>query len=222
MNNPVDQTVQRSEQSALATNKVLRNTYMLLAMTVIFSGVTAFIGMAVNIQGLLGSLVPMIAALVIFMFVLPKTAESSMGLVWVFVGTGLMGFAIGPLLNYYLAVNPAVVGQALFATGIIFFSLSAYAISSKKDFSYMGAFLMTGIIAIIVASIMNIFLGSTIFSAAISAVAIMLYSGFILFDTSRIMKGGETNYIMATVQLYINVFGLFIHLLNLLGIMSDD
>jgi modulator of FtsH protease len=209
-------------ESALSTNKVLKNTYMLLGMTLLFSAFTAGLSMAMGLpQGM-----ALILALVGFglLFVVHKTADTSKGLVAIFAFTGVMGASIGPMLNYYLAMEsgPALVMQALGGTAIIFFGLSAYALTTRKDFSYMGGFLMVGLLVAVVAMIANIFLNIPALSLTISAAVVMIMSGLILFDTSRIINGGETNYIRATVGLYLSIYNLFIHLLSLLSIFGGD
>jgi modulator of FtsH protease len=209
-------------ESVLATNKVLKNTYMLLSMTLVFSAVTAGVSMAMG----LGQGMGLILMLVGFglLFVVNRMADSSKGLVAIFAFTGVMGAAIGPMLNHYLAMpgGPALVMQALGGTAVVFFGLSAYALTTRKDFSYMGGFLMVGLLAAVVASIANIFLGIPALSLTISAAVVMIMSGLILFDTSRIINGGETNYIRATVSLYLDIYNLFIHLLHLLTALGGD
>ena len=211
------------------TQKVLRNTYMLLSMTLAFSALTAGISMSMN----LGSGVAMImslAAIAIVWFVLPRTANTAMGLPVVFLFTGLLGAALGPMLNRYLSLpnGSEMVMQALGGTAIIFFSLSAYVLTTKKDFSFMGGFLFVGLMVVIVgaigAMIASYFFGVDIslLSLVISGAVVLLMSGFILFDTSRIINGGETNYIMATVGLYLNIYNLFTALLHIIGATSDD
>ena len=208
----------------ISTNKVLKNTYMLLGMTLAFSALTATIAMAMN----LSHTVALVLTLVGFglLFVVNRMADSAKGLPAIFAFTGVMGASLGPMLNYYVAlpVGPALVMQALGGTALVFFGLSAYALTTRKDFSYMGGFLMVGLIVAIVASIANIFLGIPALSLTISAAIIMIMSGLILFDTSRIINGGETNYIRATVSLYLNIYNLFIHLLHLLTALTggDD
>lgn len=211
-----------SIESAISTNKVLRNTYMLLGMTLLFSALTAGISMSMN----LGHGTALVLSLVGFglLFVVHKTADSSKGLVAIFAFTGVMGASIGPMLNYYLAMpnGPELVLQALGGTALIFFGLSAYALTTRKDFSFMGGFLMVGLLVAVVAMIANIFLNIPALSLAISAAVIMIMSGLILFDTSRIINGGETNYIRATVSLYLNIYNIFIHLLHLLTALGGD
>jgi len=209
-------------ESAISTNKVLKNTYMLLGLTLLFSAVTAGISMAVG----LGQGAALILMLVGFglLFVVNRTADSGKGLLAVFAFTGVMGASIGPMLNFYLAMpgGPALVMQALGGTALVFFGLSAYALTTRKDFSFMGGFLMVGLLVAVVAMIANIFLAIPALSLTISAAVVMIMSGLILFDTSRIISGGETNYIRATVSLYLNIYNLFIHLLHLLTAMGGD
>lgn len=209
-------------ESALSTNKVLRSTYMLLSMTLLFSALTAGLSMAAG----LGQGAALILMLVGFglLFVVNRTADSSKGLLAIFAFTGVMGASIGPMLNYYLAMpnGPSLVMQAMGGTAVVFFGLSAYALTTRKDFSYMGGFLMVGLLVAVVASIANIFLAVPALSLTISAAVVMIMSGLILFDTSRIINGGETNYIRATVSLYLDIYNLFIHLLSLLTAFGGD
>ena len=209
-------------ESALSTNKVLKNTYMLLGMTLLFSAVTAGISMAMG----LGHGMALIFMLVGFglLFVVNRLADSSKGLLAIFAFAGVMGASIGPMLNYYLSMpgGHSLVMQALGGTAIVFFGLSAYALTTRKDFSYMGGFLMVGLLVAVVAMIANIFLAIPALSLTISAAVVMIMSGLILFDTSRIINGGETNYIRATVALYLDIYNLFIHLLHLLTAFGGD
>lgn len=208
--------------SVVSTNKVLKNTYMLLSMTLLFSALTAGIAMAINL--------PHGAALVLsligfgLLFVVHKTADSGKGIIAVFAFTGVMGASIGPMLNYYMAMpnGPSLVMQALAGTAVVFFGLSGYALTTRKDFSFMGGFLIVGLLVAVVASIANIFLGIPALSLTISSAIVFIMSGLILFDTSRIINGGETNYIRATVSLYLSIYNLFIHLLHLLTALSGD
>ena len=210
-----------SQPSVLQTNKVLRNTYMLLAMTLAFSAVCAGIAMAVGISPMM-SLVMTIGAF-ITLFVVQKKADSASGIYWVFAFTGLMGASLGYTLNFYLGVaGPGLIMEALGATALVFFALSGYALTTKKDFSFMGGFLVVGLVVVLVAAIANIFFAVPAVSLAISAAIVFIMSGFILFDTSRIIHGGETNYIRATVSLYLNIYNLFTSILHLLGAFSGD
>lgn len=211
----------QTQSNSISINKVLKNTYMLLGMTLSFSALTATIATMVGI-GPIASLVLMLVGFAL-LFVVSKTADTSKGLFWVFMFTGVMGASLGNMLNHYLTMpnGPALIMQALGTTAIIFFALSAYVLTTRKDFSFMGGFLMAGMIAIIVAIIANIFLQIPLFQLVISSVVVLIMSGFILFDTSRIINGGETNYIRATVSLYLNIFNIFINLLTILGILDD-
>ena len=210
-----------SQQSVLQTNKVLRNTYMLLAMTLAFSAVCAGIAMAVGISPIM-SLVMTIGAF-ITLFVVQKKADSASGIYWVFAFTGLMGASLGYTLQFYLAMGgPGLIMQALGATALVFFALSGYALTTKKDFSFLGGFLIVGLVVAIVAGIANIFFMVPAVSLSISAAIVFIMSGFILFDTSRIVNGGETNYIRATVSMYLNIYNLFTAILHLLGAFGSD
>ena len=211
-----------SKNSAIEINKVLKNTYMLLSMTLAFSAVTAGISMAMGLPH--GAALIMTLVSFGLLFVVNKKADSASGFFWIFAFTGLMGASLGPMLNHYAAMpgGPALIMQALGGTALIFFALSGYALTSKKDFSFMGGFLMVGLIVAVVAMIANIFLQIPALSLAISAAIIMIMSGLILFDTSRIINGGETNYIRATVSLYLNIYNIFVHLLSLLGVLGGD
>ena len=219
---PNSTSITRSVEGALATNKVLRSTYALLSMTLIFSALMATVSVWLQVSPMV-SMVCTFGAIGLLMFVLPKFAESAAGIGLVFLATGMLGFGLGPMLSMYLSLpnGPTVVGTALGGTGAIFLGLSAYVLTTKKDFNYMGGFLFVGLIVVFGAVILNMFMAIPALSLAISAGMVLLMSGFILFDTSRIMNGGETNYIRATVSLFINIFNLFTSLLHLLGIMDD-
>ncbi|MEM1190717.1 MAG: Bax inhibitor-1/YccA family protein [Pseudomonadota bacterium] len=222
MANPRVYDVDTAMDAVVSTNKVLRNTYMLLGMTLLFSAVCAGISVAIGI--------PRGAALVLMLvgfgllFVVNRMADSSKGLLAIFAFTGVMGASLGPMLSYYLAMpgGPALVMQALGGTAVVFFGLSAYALTTRRDFSFLGGFLMVGLIVALIAMVANIFLGIPALSLTISAAVVFIMSGLILFDTSRIINGGETNYIRATVSLYLNIYNLFVHLLHLLTALSGD
>lgn len=218
-----ERVISHSSESALATNKVLRNTYALLSVTLLFSAIMAGVSMAMNV-GFMANLIAFGGSVVLLWFVLPRTANSAAGIAVVFGITGLLGFGLGPILNAYMhmANGGQIIMTALGGTGVIFLALSAYALTTKRDFSFLGGMLVVGFIVVLLAAIANIFLAIPALSLTISAVVILLMSGFILFDTSRIINGGETNYIMATVSLYLNIYNIFIHLLNLLGALSGD
>lgn len=213
--------------SASAT-KVLRNTYTLLAMTLLFSAVMAAVGMSIGLsRG--ASLGCSLGALALVWFALPRTANSSAGIAVVFAFTGLLGLSLGPILLHYLQFSNGgqIVAQALGGTALVFFALSGYVLTTKKDFSFMRGMLVAGLVVVIVAALgamVGGMLGFEVapFSLAISAAIVFLMSGFILYDTSRIVNGGETNYIIATTGLYLNIYNLFLALLHLLGAFSGD
>lgn len=216
-------TVAQRLPSALATNKVLRNTYMLLSLTLLFSGLTAAISMFMNMPPMT-YLISVIGGMVIAMFVLPRFAHSSVGIGIVFLITGMLGFGLGPILSMYASLPNGgnIITLSLGGTGVIFMGLSAYALATRKDFSFLGGFLMVGFLLVLLAAVANIFLAIPAMSLMISAVVIMIMSGFILYDTSRIIHGGETNYVLATIGLYMTIFNIFISLLQILGMGNDD
>ncbi|WP_133511544.1 Bax inhibitor-1/YccA family protein [Candidatus Thiosymbion oneisti] len=218
-----DYTIAHGSARAVATNKVLKNTYMLLSATLVFSALMAGLSIMLAVPSWV-YLVSVIGAMVLGIFVLPRTANASTGIGMIFLITGLLGFGLGAILTAYLALpkGPQIIGTAFAGTGLIFLGLSGYALTSKRDFSFMGGFLFAGIMVVFIVAIANLFLALPALSLAISGAIILLMSGFILFDTSRIINGGETNYIMATYGLYLSIFNIFISLLQILGIMGDE
>ena len=221
--NPQVTTIDRSQSAVSSTNKVLRNTYMLLSMTLLFSAAAAGLSMALNVPYIV-SLGTSIAALILLWFVVPRTANSSTGIFVVFGITGLLGFGLGPMLNHYLALpnGPQVVMMAMGGTATIFLGLSAYVLTTRKDFSFMGGFLMVGILLAFLAGLGAIFFQIPALSLTVSAAFVLLMSGLILYETSNIIHGGETNYVLATVTLFVSIFNLFTSLLQLLGFMNGD
>jgi len=222
-NAPVIERTRTSGRS-VEINKVLRNTYLLLSATFLFSAAMATVSTLLYMPPMT-YLICIGLSFAIIWFVLPKTANSANGIFVVFAITGLMGFGIGPLLNQYLAMSNGsqIVGTALGGTGLIFFALSGYALTTKKDFSFMGGFLLVGLLVAIAASLANIFLQISGLSLAISSAIIMIMSGFILYDTSQMIhKPESSNYILMTVSLFLNIFNIFISLLHILGFSSDD
>ncbi len=215
------------ETGVVATrNKVLRNTYMLLSLTLLFSAGMTSLAIAMDVAYM--GWIPLLLAFGL-LFVISKLRNSVWGILLVFAFTGILGFSLGPVVNYYLQTQAGsqVVVTAAGLTGMIFFSLSGYALITKKDFSFMSGFLMTGlwvVIGCILLSLLGGLFGFYIsgLHLAISAAIVILMSGFILYDTSRILRGGETNYVMATVSMYLNIYNLFVSLLHLLGATSDD
>lgn len=210
------------------THKVLRNTYSLLSVTLLVSAISAFVGMAIGLSHIV-ALVLSFGAIGVLWFVLPKVANSSKGILVVFAVAAMLGAGLAPTLSYYLgtANGGMIIMQALGGTALVFFALSGYVLTTRKDFSFMGGFLMVGLITVVIASLAFMVLGlfgihMPAASLAISAVVVLLMSGFILYDTSAIIHGGETNYIMATVRLYLDILNLFTALLHLLGFLNDE
>ena len=208
--------------SLLATHKVLRNTYALLAMTLLFSAVTAGAAAALKLPhpGIILTLVGYFGLL----FLTTKLRDSGWGVLSVFGLTGFMGYTLGPILNAYLSMpnGHETVMLALGGTGAVFLGLSAYAVVSRKDFGFMGGFLAVGILVAFLAGLAAIFFQIPAMSLAVSAAFMLLASGLILFETSQIIHGGETNYVMATVSLYVSIYNLFVSLLSLLGFANND
>jgi len=212
----------QTQASPLATNRVVRNTYSLLSMTLMFSALTAGASMALNLPhpGLLLTLGGYFGLL----FLTSKFRDTGLGIAFVFALTGFMGYTLGPILNAYMGManGAQIVTTAMAGTGAIFLALSGYALTSRKDFSFMGGFLLTGILVAFLAGLGAMFFEMPGLSLAVSAMFVLLMSGLILYETSNIIHGGETNYIMATVTLYVSIFNLFTSLLHLLGFMSGD
>ncbi|MDI9818556.1 MULTISPECIES: Bax inhibitor-1/YccA family protein [unclassified Legionella] len=218
--NDVSLLTQRSE-AVLATNKVLRNTYLLLGMTFLFSTFTAYAAFAFNVKPL--NPLFMIAGVYGLMFLTHALRNSALGLISVFAFTGFLGYTLGPILNLYIANfsnGHQLIGTALGGTGLIFFALSGYALTTRKDFSYLGGFLFVGVMVALLAMIAGIFFQIPALQLAISAAFVLISSGLILYQTSEIIHGGETNYISATVSLFVAIYNLFISLLNLLSAFS--
>lgn len=213
----------RSSAGVLSTNKLIRNTYTLLSMTLLFSAATAALSVFLAMPPMT-YLLSIGGAFLLMWLVLPKTAHSASGLGVVFAITGLLGFALGPILTMYLALpgGPQIVATALGGTGVIFLGLSGYALTTRRDFNFLGGFLFIGMLVVMVAALANIFFALPALQLALSATVVLLMSGYILYDTSRMVNGGETNYVIATIGLYMNIFNLFISLLQLLGFARDE
>ena len=221
--NPMDQSIVRSPELALQTNKVIKNTYMLLSATLLFSALMAMVSLVMHMP-VWTYTVSVIGAMLLGIFVLPRTANSSSGLGVIFLITGLMGFGLGAVLSIYLALpnGPQIVATSLGGTGVIFMGLSGYALTSKRDFSFMGGFVFAGMMVMLLAVVANIFMQIPALHLAIAAGFILLMSAYILFQTSQMINGGETNYIMATYGLYLAIFNIFISLLQILGVLGGD
>jgi modulator of FtsH protease len=209
-------------ESVLATNKVIRNTYMLLSMTLLFAAATAAAAVALKLRhpGLIITLVGYFGLL----FATARLKNSGWGIVSVFALTGFMGYTLGPIVSHYLGLSNGgqTVMMAMGGTAAIFLGLSGYALSTRKDFSFMGGFLTVGILLAFVASLAAIFFEIPALSLTVSAAFVLLMSGLILYETSNIIHGGETNYVMATVTLFVAIFNLFTSLLHLLGFMNSS
>lgn len=211
---------QRGE-SVLSTNKVLRNTYLLLSMTFLFSAFTAYLALITGARPMNPLL--MIVGVYGLMFATQALRNSVWGLVSVFAFTGFLGYTLGPVLSFYIASfsnGPQLIATALGGTGMIFFALSGYALTTRKDFSFLGGFLFVGMMVALLAMIAGIFFHIAALQLAISAAFVLISSGLILLQTSEIIHNGETNYISATVGLFVSIYNLFVSLLNLLSAFS--
>ena len=209
----------RGIEAGVNISKVLRNTYQLLALTIAFSAIMAAVAMYFEVPFMgLWMLLPHF----LFCWLVAKNANNSMGLVWTFALTGWLGFTLGPILNFYLATSGyGPILMALGGTAGIFFMTSAYVLITRKDLSFMGGFLMVGLGVAFIAAIANVFLGIAGLSLAISCICLIVCSGLIMWQTSRIIHGGETNYITATVTIFVMLYNIFTSLLHLIG-MGDD
>lgn len=209
-------------ESILASNRVIRNTYLLLSLTLLFSAVTAGASVALNLPhpGIIITLVGYFGLL----FAIHKMQNSAAAVGLVFALTGFMGYTLGPIISRYLGMpnGGEIVMQAMGATAVIFVGLSAYALTTKKDFSFMGGFLTVGILLAFIAGLAALFFEIPALSLAVSAAFVLLMSGLILYETSNIIHGGETNYVLATVTLFVSIFNLFTSLLQLLGFANSN
>ena len=222
------QTIPQTGALALEQNKVLRNTYMMLALTMVPTIIGAFAGMATNFSFMAQH--PIMAPLLMFgammgmLFAVTALRNSVWGIVALLGFTFVAGWFLGPILQHalHLRNGAQLVGMAAGGTGLIFFSLATLATVTKKDFSFMGKFLFIGVVLLIVASLANIFFAIPALSLTISAIAVLIFSAYILFDISQIIHGGETNYVMATMTLYLDIYNIFVNLLNLLMAFSGE
>ena len=211
-----------SVSETIRTNRVIRNTYLLLSLTLAFSAVTAFTAMAIQAPPV--HWIFMLAVLIGGPFAIHAVRNSIWGLVLTFAFTGLLGFFLGPILSLYLGLpnGSQIVGNAFGTTAVAFVALSAYALTTRKDFSFLGGFLIVGLVLALVAIVANLFLAIPALSLAISAAVVLLLSAAILFDTSRMIHDPDANYIVMTVSLYANLYVMFLHLLNLFHAFSGD
>jgi len=222
------QNISRVGTLPVEQNKVLRNTYMMLALTMIPTVIGAFVGTSMSFafmaQSPIMSSLLMFGAMIGMMFAVTALRNSIWGVVALLGFTFVAGVFLGPILQValHLKNGAQLIGMAAGGTGIIFFSLATLATVTKKDFSFMGKFLFIGLILLIVASLANLFFQIPAMSLTISSIAVLIFSAYILFDVSRIVHGGETNYVMATLGLFLNIYNLFINLLSLLMAFSGE
>jgi modulator of FtsH protease len=219
----IDYSVVRSGATGLATNKVIKNTFALLSMTLLFSAAVAGVSMAFNWPhpGVLLTLAGYFGLLILTQ----RLANSAWGLLSVFALTGFMGLTLGPVISNYLTAfqnGHQLVMLALGGTGVIFLGLAGYAMTTRKDFSFMAGFLMVGVLVAFLGSVAAVIFSIPALSLAISVMFVILMSGMILYQVSELVHGGETNYILATVGLYVSIYNLFLSLLQLLGVFSGD
>ena len=220
---PQNTTLTNTRDSSLAINRVLRNTYLLLSMTLLFSASLAYFAMITNAQPM--SFIVLIVGMFGLSYLTGRLRNSAWGLAAIFAFTGFLGYSLGPVLNHYIQAfsnGPQLIMSSLGATGIIFLGLSAHAITSRKDYSYLGGFIMVAFLAAILMSIGAMVFHMPMLQLIVSGAFVVLSSAFILFDTSRIINGGERNYIMATINLYMNIFILFTYLLNIMAFFSGS
>jgi len=220
--NQYQPSIARTSGAVLTTNKLIRNTYTLLSLTLLFSAATAGLAVVLNLPPL-GPIITLVGYFGL-LFLTTKLRNSTWGLAAVFALTGFMGLTLGPIINFYLhmANGGQLVMTALGGTGAIFLGLSAYALTTRKDFSFMGGFLFVGIMVAFLLGLAAMIFSMPIMALGVSAMFILLMSGFILYQTSMMVHGGETNYIMATISLYVSIYNLFLSLLQILGAFSGN
>ncbi len=211
----------RTQESALQTNKVLRNTYFLLSMTLLWSALVAGVSMALNLPR--PGIIIMLVGFYGLLFLTEKNRNNSMGLLFTFLFTGFLGYTIGPILNMYIGAGMGdVILTALGGTALSFMAASAYALTTKRDLSFLNGVLMAGFVVLLIGMVANIFLQMPLLHLAMSGMFILFSTGAILLTTQSIIRGGETSYISATITLYVSIYNIFISLLSILGIMRDD
>ena len=216
-----EQAIVKTRESILSVNRVLRNTYLLLSLTLVFSAITAYAAMITNAAPM--NIFVLLLGYFGLLFVTTRLRNSAWGLLAIFAFTGFLGYTLGPILNLYIksfSNGTQLIMTSLGATGVIFFGLSAYALTTRKDFSYLAGFLFVGISAAFILGLVSMFFHLPMLSLLVSCAFVLLSSGIILFQTSLIINGGERNYIMATIMLYIALFNLFISLLNILSVFG--
>lgn len=216
--------VQRmSGESAIKINSVLKNTYLLLSFTLLFSAATAWYAMSIGAAQV--NLFVFIGGLIALNWVTVALRNSPWGILAAFAYTGFLGFVLGPILNFYIhgfSNGPQLIMTSLGATGIIFFALSAYTIATRKNYSYMGGFLFAGVLTVFLVILASMFLHMPMLNLLISGAICLLASGYILYITSAIIHGGETNYILATIALYAQLWSLFVNLLQIISFFAGN
>ena len=214
--------ISQSRRAGLANSRIISNTYLLLTLTLLTSTITAAVAMNIGARPV--NWILMLAIFIGMPFVINRFRNSVWGLVLTFMFTAFMGYVLGPILSIYLSLSngPQIVMMSFGTTAAVFVGLSAYTLATRKDFSYMRSFLFTGLIVLLVAIVANIFLAIPLLSLTISSVAVFIMSALILYDTSRMIHDGETNYVMMTVSLYANIYVLFVHLLNIFSFMQGN
>lgn len=220
--NDVNVVIDRRMESVLSTNRVLRNTYLLLGLTFLFSALTAYLSWASNASPM--SPLLLIVGMYGLMFLTQSLRNSIWGLAAIFAFTGFLGYTLGPILSFYTQTfsnGHQLIMMALGATGIIFFALSGYVLTTRKDFSYLNGFLFVVTMAAVLAMIAGFFFQIPLLFLVISGLFVLISSGMILFQTSQIIHGGETNYIMATITLYVSLYNLFLSLLQIFGAFNN-
>ena len=210
-----------TQESALQTNKVLRNTYFLLSMTLLWSALVAGVSMALNLPR--PGIIIMLVGFYGLLYLTEKNRNNSMGLLFTFLFTGFLGYTIGPILNMYIGAGMGdVILTALGGTALSFMAASAYALTTKRDLSFLNGVLMAGFVVLLIGMVANIFLQMPLLHLAMSGMFILFSTGAILLTTQSIIRGGETSYISAAITLYVSIYNIFISLLSILGIMRDD
>jgi modulator of FtsH protease len=210
-----------TQESSLQTNKVLRNTYFLLSMTLLWSALVAGVSMALNLPR--PGIIIMLVGFYGLLYLTEKNRNNSMGLLFTFLFTGFLGYTIGPILNMYIGAGMGdVILTALGGTALSFMAASAYALTTKRDLSFLNGVLMAGFVVLLIGMVANIFLQMPLLHLAMSGMFILFSTGAILLTTQSIIRGGETSYISATITLYVSIYNIFISLLSILGIMRDD
>ncbi|NIF20633.1 MULTISPECIES: FtsH protease modulator YccA [Pantoea] len=217
----MEKIITSSRESLLSTHRVLRNTYFLLGMTLAFSAVVATISTVMQLPG--PGLILMLVGFYGLMFLTHRLADKPSGIIAAFAFTGFLGYCLGPILNSYLSAGMGdVIGLALGGTAAVFFGCSAYVLTTRRDMSFLGGMMMAGFVVLLVAVVANLFLQIPALHLAISALFILFSAGAILWETSNIIHGGESNYIRATVSLYVSIYNIFLSLLSLLGFARND